>query len=796
MSADLSSTIHERGAVTVNGSLAIGNAHPAASGLRNAFLISQCAMVVLAGLIFAAAEGGPIPAAACVMAPFAFYTVDRQRWFSLPIFWAGLLGVVGMLAAVIEFFSGDIESRLLSGGHFMCYLTWIVLWQRKGWREYWMLAALSILQVAVGSLLTNSHWLGVGLVAYIVVTLWTLTVFTMYRMEAVTEESHARRLRDLKSSLWFSIDPPAVSRPLVAANDRATTINVRFIGISLAVIAASLMFALVAFLLVPRVWVGQFQIFDNSPLPGTQGLTGFTDEVRLGDLGQILESSDPVMDVEFFDNLTGRKLTLSEAFGIQRTGEPLFRGVVLQKYENGSWTSGGSSFSIVSRRTGPRDFLRQEIKLFPIGSPTVFAVGDPNACIAREPIEDIHLSPSERVFARGDNANLQVPLRYFALSRAEDSVSGLPPRASWAVGSQPVTLEVPESLTELVEYTNEILSRADGLNTQFEIAEYLNNHLRDSDEFSYTLSLAVSNPSADPIYDFVFNRKSGHCEYFAAALTMMLRSVDIHARIVSGFKGGAADTANNVLKVQQLHAHAWVEAWIDDHWVQLDPTPAARTNVVNRIQAGGLWKRWINRVQNLWNNGLTWSKDDQEELIYDPVRSSFQTTRVWLQSPATGFQVFMNTFRSFASDPSRWFSWQGGLAFAVIALLLVGVWKFIRFLMALITGRHKHAAAANAAGVTVAFYARFESLAQQLKLWRAASDTAREFAAKVRERFERMPDAAIWPKEFPARIADSFYSVRFGGVDIDESAARAINRELDVLEEQINRFEAAQRKAK
>jgi transglutaminase-like putative cysteine protease len=766
--------------------LQFGHGDVAEGGLRDAFLISQCLMVVLASLIFAAAEGGPIPAAACARAPCAFYAVDRQRWFNLPNFWTGFLGLVGLLAAFIEYVNGDIEARLLSGGHFMCYLTWIVLWQHKSSRQYWMLAALSILQVSVGSLLTNNYWLGIGLVAYIITSLWTLSVFTMYRMEAVTAESHARRLRALKSTLWFPIDTPPVSRPLMSNSDGAPGISRRFVGISLAVIAASLAFSLVAFLLVPRVWVGQYQIFDNSPLPGSQVLTGFAQEVRLGDLGQVLESSDPVMDVEFYDNLTGRKLSLQEAFELQGTVEPLFRGVVLESYENGAWKSTGSSFSIVSRRTGPRDFLRQEIKLYPIGSHTVFAAGNPNACIAREPVENIHLNPYDRVFARNADANLQTTLRYFALSQVEESVSATPPRA----GDPSVTLQVPENLRELAMRTRELVMQTEGLETQRDVAEFLNRWLRDSSEYSYTLSLAISDPNVDPIHDFFFNRKTGHCEYFAATLTMMLRAAGIHARIVSGFKGGTPDAAHGLLRVQQLHAHAWVEAWIDDQWLQLDPTPIARLDVVQQIQSGSVWKRWLNRVQNLWNGGLTWSKNDQDELIYDPVRQGLTVTWETLQSPWTGSHRFWRSLKRFVSDPSRWFSWQGGLAFSVIALFVVGIWKFVRFLVMLVRRRRGLDVAGEDAGNLVPFYARFESLLKKLKLSRDPARTQLEFAAQVRERFNAMPDATSWPTEFPARIANYFYSVRFGGRNMDAAVADSINSELDELEQRIRQREA------
>ena len=88
----------------------------------------------------------------------------------------------------------------------------------------------------------------------------------------------------------------------------------------------------------------------------------------------------------------------------------------------------------------------------------------------------------------------------------------------------------------------------------------------------------------------------------------------------------------------------------------------------------------------------------------------------------------------------------------------------------------------------------FAGVPRSPDLSRDPARTQLEFAAQVRERFTKMPDAAAWPTDFPARIADSFYSVRFGGNDIDTTAADAINSELDGLEERIRQREATNHK--
>ena len=88
--------------------------------------------------------------------------------------------------------------------------------------------------------------------------------------------------------------------------------------------------------------------------------------------------------------------------------------------------------------------------------------------------------------------------------------------------------------------------------------------MRDSGRFSYSLHMEVKDSSLDPVEDFLVNRKEGHCEYFASALALLLRSIDIPARVVNGFKGGDWNDLTQTMNVRQKHAHSWVEAYVGD----------------------------------------------------------------------------------------------------------------------------------------------------------------------------------------------------------------------------------------
>jgi transglutaminase-like putative cysteine protease len=112
-------------------------------------------------------------------------------------------------------------------------------------------------------------------------------------------------------------------------------------------------------------------------------------------------------------------------------------------------------------------------------------------------------------------------------------------------------------------------------------------HLSNAASFNYTTDLKRADPKIDPVEDFLINTKAGHCERFAAALVLMLRSQGIPAIYVLGFRGCEPGEPGRYI-VRQEFAHAWVEAIIPKadepedpkdprsrvyHWVTLDPTP-------------------------------------------------------------------------------------------------------------------------------------------------------------------------------------------------------------------------------
>ncbi|AYQ29091.1 MULTISPECIES: DUF3488 and transglutaminase-like domain-containing protein [unclassified Polaromonas] len=105
--------------------------------------------------------------------------------------------------------------------------------------------------------------------------------------------------------------------------------------------------------------------------------------------------------------------------------------------------------------------------------------------------------------------------------------------------------------------------------------------------YTYTLEPGVyGTHTAD---EFWFDRKAGFCEHIASAFVVLMRAMDIPARIVTGYQGGERNSVDGYWVLRQSDAHAWAEVWqAGQGWVRVDPTSAVfpgRTGAFQRLAA-------------------------------------------------------------------------------------------------------------------------------------------------------------------------------------------------------------------
>jgi len=105
---------------------------------------------------------------------------------------------------------------------------------------------------------------------------------------------------------------------------------------------------------------------------------------------------------------------------------------------------------------------------------------------------------------------------------------------------------------------------------------------------------------ASSLEEFLTTARGGHCEYFASAMVVILRTQGIPCRLVTGFRSDEWDDAAGVLTIRSRHGHAWVEVFDPQRgWWTVDPTPAAAEDEV--IAGLGLWGRMRYRLSSFWD---------------------------------------------------------------------------------------------------------------------------------------------------------------------------------------------------
>lgn len=147
-------------------------------------------------------------------------------------------------------------------------------------------------------------------------------------------------------------------------------------------------------------------------------------------------------------------------------------------------------------------------------------------------------------------------------------------------------------------------------------------------KFAYSLE----NPSggaANPLQDFLENSRAGHCQYFASALALALRSRGVPSRVVNGFRLGPWNEAGGYFLVTQNEAHSWVEYWDPaiEAWRVADPTPPAPPSVFGESSLSGAFRRWMDAMQYHWDRHVVRFSDEDQMEAGGWARSRFEAIR-------------------------------------------------------------------------------------------------------------------------------------------------------------------------
>lgn len=104
----------------------------------------------------------------------------------------------------------------------------------------------------------------------------------------------------------------------------------------------------------------------------------------------------------------------------------------------------------------------------------------------------------------------------------------------------------------------------------------------------YDLDAPLPEPGEDAVHDFLFDSRLGFCEQIASALTVMLRTQGVPARLATGYLPGTRDRIAGVFEVRASDAHAWVEVWFPESgWQAFDPTASVPLSADAEIDSLG-----------------------------------------------------------------------------------------------------------------------------------------------------------------------------------------------------------------
>jgi transglutaminase-like putative cysteine protease len=353
--------------------------------------------------------------------------------------------------------------------------------------------------------------------------------------------------------------------------------------------ALGLPIMLVLFLLFPRMaplW--------GLPDDGMAGRSGLSNSMRVGEIARLV-----------LDDRVALRLRFDGLPPLQ--GQLYFRGPVLSSFDGIEWRPTRSGFpesmALPANLSVAGEPLRYQVTMEPNQRPWLFVLeATPQAPqlpnTEASMTTDLQWRTSRPITERVRFEAVSYPqFRHGPLQQAlalQDHLE-LPP------GYNPRTLGLAQQLRREI-----------GAGPEFAPAliDAVMDKLR-TGGYSYTLEPGVyGTHTADA---FWFDRREGFCEHIASSFVILMRALDIPARIVTGYQGGEFNRVDSHWTVRQRDAHAWAEVWLRDQgWVRVDPTSAVapgRTGSLARLQTPeGLFAgavRTLNptlvaQMRNLW----------------------------------------------------------------------------------------------------------------------------------------------------------------------------------------------------
>ena len=544
--------------------------------------------------------------------------------------------------AVVNSANPPLFALLLAAVHFLLFVSVVRFYSAVTDRDALFLSMLSFAGILAAAVLTVDT---IFLVLFFIFLLFGISTFVGMELRrgavgAVWPTVHERTERDRKLNRALSLS-------------------------SVSVATGSILLGGVLFFCLPRFNAGYLGRASFNP----SLMSGFTENVELGQIGEIKKNSTVVMRVQ-----TGKPIAYDRL---------RWRGIALTTFDGKRWTTSDQTAQKLEpeadgwirtadppRKTdSPYPRMIYTVYLEPVATDAIFVPGKVMSLKGNFSGESRNsFSAARRAFIFRDSTDTLLnpfhnygAIRYsgFSLLLPMDAAKFRAASAEYSSDIASTYLQLPFALdpriTELARQTTK------NARTPFDKALAIETFLRS--RYTYTLNL-TGKPGDDPLAHFLFETRAGHCEYFASAMAIMLRTLGIPSREVNGFLPGEYNELGGDYIVRASDAHSWVEVYFPGaDWQVFDPTPAAPENEAGFLSSLGKYADWMEITWSEWVIGYDFAHQvTMAQNVQRGSRDISESLRAWYARQELRGKKWMK-------------SWHDGLgvlvAFAVVAFLIL-----------------------------------------------------------------------------------------------------------------------------
>jgi transglutaminase-like putative cysteine protease len=701
-------------------------------------------LLVLTGFGTLAGTGGlDTPSVVLVAVALAVrgYLLAKRRQFVISERWTTPLSIIYFVFFAADYFILS-RSFLPAVVHLALFGVVVRMFSLRKERDHVTLAILAFGMVLASAVLTVASVFLFSFAAFMMMAVATFVLMEM-RRSGRAASIQARHSNDPKEH--------------------------RHLAFSLARVAPALMLMILicgaaVFFVMPRMSTGYLGGYSF----GTDFSSGFSDHVQLGQIGQIQQSNAVVMHVQIDGDTVGRY-------------DLHWRGVALADFDGHTWSNAREQFilqrradnsfavprlgnavlrSYVTRSLTREQVIHYRVLMEPIGTNVFFL-----APWARSVSGDYRMLAADSGGAVYDFDAQRAISRYEA-----DSDIEAPAAAELRTAGQDYPAQVAAMYLRLRELDPRVPRLAAEITASaknnFDKAVAIENHLRT--RYGYTLQLPRTTVK-DPVANFLFERKQGHCEYFASSMAVMLRTLGIPSRVVNGFRSDEFNDLTGNYVVRAKDAHAWVEAYFPGYgWQTFDPTPAGASGTP---QGWGRLALYVDAMASFWRDWIV-SYDTSHQYVLGQAavsgtRGLWEGARTWARNKYESMLKWARRSQDRVEhSPGRWAFLGAGITLGL--LLLGNLGQIARLLHETWLRAHPERRPEQAAAM---WYGRMTRALAKRGVRKPAAQTAQEFVKKIED--PRLQEPV-------ARFTEVYESVRFG------NSADDVQRLPELFEEVVS----------